>query len=470
LIGDHHQLRPKVNLYELTWQSRKGFDIDRSLFERLVEDRNAPTSVLRRQYRMRPEISRLIRETIYPDLLDGQRVLLYPPVKGMLYPVFFWHHSVPEDSFHPGDMRYQTQEGSKTNSHEVACVIALVTYLLQQGYARDQITILTGYLGQSVLITKELKKLSASKSGIRVATVDNYQGEENDLLILSLVRSNPTQMSGFMKVENRVNVLLSRAKQGMYIIGDKDTLTHRDAMWSKVVSILSESSCVGDAIPITCQRHPKDIRCCRDVKDFKSFALDGGCILPCPTRLSCGHACPRLCHPDGHEGFQCRQPCTRRPDQCQQQHRCKKLCFQACGKCSELIETVLPCGHTKPIECWRSAEPSRSYCAEKVTVLMPKLSNLCGHVCNAPCHQSNGTKCGMSFCQEPCVLGCQHSSCSKPCGYLCQPCIELCDWHCEHAGRCSLLCLAPCDRLPCNERCSKTLSCGHRCPSVCGEP
>eukprot|EP00960_Hanusia_phi_P066370 766386-Hanusia_phi.AAC.3 len=574
LIGDHQQLRPKVNLYELTTASKKGYDIDRSLFERLVEDRDAPTCVLKRQYRMRPEISKLVRQTIYPDLVDAQRVTEYPPVKGMVYPVFFWNHSVAEDSFQPREMKYQTQEGSKTNTYEVACVVALVSYLVKQGYARDQITVLTGYLGQSVLITKELKRLSfsaflgeqdsqeatllleeqslseaqPSKSGIRVATVDNYQGEENDILILSLVRSNPKQMSGFMKVENRVNVLLSRAKHGMYLIGDKDTLTFRDETWSNVIRLLSESSSVGDAVPIVCQRHPQDVRLCQNPRDFQALAQDGGCMLPCGTRLTCGHACPKSCHPDGHLGFECRQPCTRRPRECQRQHQCRRFCFEDCGKCEETIEVVLPCGHTAAVKCWMSAEPKKFFCSCKVTVKMPvcghevevgcslseeyedgtrdcpvpcggllkcghvctsrcgtclragciemgkdfltcayrdivplhparcdvkcqqKLSNLCGHVCNAPCHGFHGSKCGETLCREACILGCQHSLCHQACGNLCMPCMQSCDWECEHISRCGQRCFAPCDRLPCNERCSKLLPCGHRCPSVCGEP
>ncbi|EKX36930.1 hypothetical protein GUITHDRAFT_116953 [Guillardia theta CCMP2712] len=583
-IGDHKQLRPKVNCYDLTVQSKSGYDIDRSLFERLVEDRDTPTSVLRRQYRMRPEISDLIRQTIYPELLDGDRVLQYPQVSGVVSPVFFWSHSVPEDKFQDKDMKYQTQEGSKTNMHEVACVIALIRYLVAQGYGTDRITVLTGYLGQSVLIKRELKKVAfaaflgekdreeaellladedssdegeegkqtateVSSAGIRVATIDNFQGEENDIMILSLVRSNPKKVSGFMKVENRVNVLLSRAKHGMYLVGNTETITFHDRMWTKVLGLLSQRACVGDAFPIVCQKHPNDIRYCKHPQDFLRLSQDGGCMLPCEARLSCGHVCPRACHPDGHQGFQCLQPCTKRPKGCQKQHECRKLCFQDCGLCSEIITDVkLHCGHFNSIECWKTADPRKEYCSQTVTIAMPvcghevqvpcrlsdqyldgellcpvpcggqlkcghgctspcgkclragcaaqdidfmsseyrdivplhakscnvrceqKLSNLCGHTCRAPCHAFYGTKCGEAVCQDQCTLACQHSKCSKPCGAMCTPCMERCDWACEHVKPCSLLCFAPCDRLPCNKRCNKKLKCGHRCPSVCGEP
>jgi superfamily I DNA and/or RNA helicase len=54
---------------------------------------------------------------------------------------------------------------------------------------------------------------------IKIMVVDNFQGEENDIILLSLVRSNSEAKIGFLKVENRVCVALSRAKMGFYIIG-----------------------------------------------------------------------------------------------------------------------------------------------------------------------------------------------------------------------------------------------------------
>jgi superfamily I DNA and/or RNA helicase len=56
-------------------------------------------------------------------------------------------------------------------------------------------------------------------SEVRITVVDNFQGEENDIILLSLVRSNKEARIGFLKIENRVCVALSRAKMGLYIIG-----------------------------------------------------------------------------------------------------------------------------------------------------------------------------------------------------------------------------------------------------------
>ena len=56
-------------------------------------------------------------------------------------------------------------------------------------------------------------------SEVKITVVDNFQGEENDIILLSLVRSNREAKIGFLKTENRVCVALSRAKMGFYIIG-----------------------------------------------------------------------------------------------------------------------------------------------------------------------------------------------------------------------------------------------------------
>lgn len=72
-------------------------------------------------------------------------------------------------------------------------------------------------------------------------------------------------------------------------------------------------------------------------------------------------------------------------------------------------------------------------------------------------------------CVKPCQSSCSHSRCAKKCSDPCTPCAESCQVGCEHTGRCSLPCAVPCNVLPCSKRCEKSLSCEHRCPSVCGE-
>ncbi|KAK9808579.1 hypothetical protein WJX72_000022 [[Myrmecia] bisecta] len=332
LIGDHEQLRPKPETYELQLESGRGYNLDVSLFERLAQQSGFPVATLQQQRRMRPAISRLIRSTIYPDLQDHPQVASHPAVRGMLHNVFFWHHDHPEGG--QGD-----ESRSKFNTTEAAMAARLAKYLLQQGYGAGQVTIVTPYVGQLMLIRK---------AAVRVAAIDNYQGEESDVIILSLVRNNKEGAIGFLKTRNRINVMLSRAKHGMYILGNVDSLcaSRKHRMWPQVLEMLEADDCVGPALPVVCQNHPATVTLIQQACDFDIQAKEGGCTLQCEARLPCGHKCTRQCHVDDphHLTVLCPKPCPRLHTACQ--HACPKLCGDECGLCMQLILRVaLPCGH-----------------------------------------------------------------------------------------------------------------------------
>lgn len=82
--------------------------------------------------------------------------------------------------------------------------------------------------------------------GMRVTTVDNYQGEENKIIIVSLVRSNDEAKIGFLSRENRVCVALSRAKHGLYCIGDIPLLANVSPLWSRISEVMTEKRKIGD--------------------------------------------------------------------------------------------------------------------------------------------------------------------------------------------------------------------------------
>ncbi|KAF9992857.1 hypothetical protein BGZ79_002558, partial [Entomortierella chlamydospora] len=174
LIGDHEQLRPNMSVDEL-----KHKNIDVSMFERLVKNQ-FPFSVLDCQRRMRPEIRSLIKP-IYRNLLDHESVYRYENVRGMVDNVWFWTHDEPD--------RLGTNN-SHYNPHEVGIATRLAAYLLQQGYEPSQITILAMYSGQRNKIQEKLRQCHVQGADrIRVSTVDGFQGEENEIIILSLVRN-----------------------------------------------------------------------------------------------------------------------------------------------------------------------------------------------------------------------------------------------------------------------------------------
>jgi superfamily I DNA and/or RNA helicase len=194
---------------------------------------------------MRPEISRLVAP-IYPALTNADAVGLYPHIKGVNRDVFFVEHSVREECEREG--------GSKRNRHEADFVVALCKYLVQQGYKREKITILTTYVGQLF----ELRSCLRAKQieGVRVSSVDNYQGEENDIVLLSLVRSNASNTIGFLRSANRVCVALSRAKMGFYCIGNGKLLQDNSPLWRQVMAALRDQGSAGPTLALACQKHP----------------------------------------------------------------------------------------------------------------------------------------------------------------------------------------------------------------------
>jgi superfamily I DNA and/or RNA helicase len=105
---------------------------------------------------------------------------------------------------------------SKYNPIEAKIMLSLAKYLVNNSHHPEKITILTLYGAQLIKIRdlmqkKEFKSLSRQ---VKTSTVDRYQGEENDIILLSLVRSNKNNSIGFLKISNRVCVALSRARKG----------------------------------------------------------------------------------------------------------------------------------------------------------------------------------------------------------------------------------------------------------------
>lgn len=80
---------------------------------------------------------------------------------------------------------------------------------------------------------------------VKCIVVDKYQGEENDIILLSLVRSNADAKIGFLKTENRVCVALSRAKKGLYVVGNMENLRASGPLWQEIHRILQADGSSG---------------------------------------------------------------------------------------------------------------------------------------------------------------------------------------------------------------------------------
>lgn len=244
LVGDHQQLKGHCSVDEL---AKEPFFLETSMFERLVTN-GIEYVTLRQQRRMAPEIRRLL-QPIYGTLEDHQSVQLRPKVPGMEdCRSFFFSHKWPEssDSF-----------SSKYNEKEAEMIVGFFVYLVLNKVQVNKITVLTFYNGQRKRILRLLRSHSYLQGQyVNVVTVDSYQGEENDIVILSLVRSG-TQI-GFLSVENRVCVALSRARCGFYIFGNAKRLSAASPLWEQVISLMRNETPegrLGDHLPLQCVKH-----------------------------------------------------------------------------------------------------------------------------------------------------------------------------------------------------------------------
>ena len=241
-LGDHKQLRPPTTVYHLA----KQYQLDVSLFERMLNN-GLELCTLQVQHRMRPEVARLIVPSIYEKLKNHESVLDYPHIKGMTRSVFFLTHSRMESD--------DAEQKSHLNPYEAEMCLALARHLLMQGpYQCQDITILTTYSGQ-LLHLKKIRQKHGALQGIKITTVDNFQGEENQIIILSLVRSNAKANIGFLKTENRICVALSRAKQGFYLLGNMDGLQGQSELWRKIQQVLVDHGELGPKFGLKCEIH-----------------------------------------------------------------------------------------------------------------------------------------------------------------------------------------------------------------------
>ncbi|TQV95522.1 AAA family ATPase [Cordyceps javanica] len=363
LIGDHKQLRPKCKNYALSVEKGAGYDLNRSLFERLILA-GQEHSTLHKQHRMHPEISQLVRFMTYPALQDGEKTLKRPQVRGLRDRVTFVNHDEPEGNAKDlGDRLDAGQPSSKENRFEAQMILKTVKFLAQQGYKTENIVVLTPYLGQlrllrdmlsrdndpllsdldsheltrAGLVTKAAAKLGKTK--IRLSTIDNYQGEESDIVVASLTRSNSNGDIGFMRSPQRLNVLLSRARNGIIMFGNMGTFLgsrHAAECWQPFFHYMKEKCYLHDGIPVYCEQHPNRTATLSTPQDFDLKCPDGGCAEPCDAMLKCGiHKCQRRCHRvTDHSSIECSELVEKA---CQKQHAYKVWCGRASRRCPECV-------------------------------------------------------------------------------------------------------------------------------------
>ncbi|CAC5383765.1 NFX1-type zinc finger-containing protein 1 [Mytilus coruscus] len=318
---------------------------------------------------------------------------------------------------------------------------------------------------------------------VRITTVDNFQGEENDIILFSLVRSNMENEIGFLSEANRVCVALSRAKIGLYVVGNFELLTSKSGLWKNIVNDADKRQSVGSKLISTCQTH-KNSTYVSKPDDF-DLVTDSGCQKPCKIKRQCGHFCLRKCHVDDpdHEGI-CPKQCHRQV--CELGHRCIKPCHyqNSCEKCNAIVVKTIPkCQHRKQMPCHE--DPQSASCDKRCQAIIScghrcqkqctdpcnieddckelvKINARCGHEVHAPCytkydapcklpckgilkcgHECKGThsECSQGRLHKPCEAKCERNlvyghNCKDHCNNRCPPCTQICDCKCIHGDRC----------------------------------
>jgi superfamily I DNA and/or RNA helicase len=132
----------------------------------------------------------------------------------------------------------------------------LALYLVRNKHVlAHRITILATYTAQLHQLLNSRKRLMKELAQVRMTVVDNFQGEENDVIILSLVRNNKRNSVGFLRIDNRICVALSRARNGLYILGNMRMLSAASPLWAHIERVLTENGEIGEEIPLRCDKH-----------------------------------------------------------------------------------------------------------------------------------------------------------------------------------------------------------------------
>ncbi|MBT3380865.1 MAG: AAA family ATPase [Lentisphaerae bacterium] len=234
LSGDPCQLPPTVLSPEA---ARRGFAV--SLPERLLKVHGQ--AVVRRltdQYRMHEHIMTFSSREFYEDTLAAHpsvanhRLTDLPEVTGTeLTESSVWFIDTSGAGF---EEETESDGGSRRNVEEAQVVVTKARELLRLGMPPASVGVISPYSAQVQVLADSLRD-----TGIEVATVDGFQGRENEVIIISLVRSNSEGEVGFLADTRRMNVALTRARRLLIVAGDSATLC-RHPFYDRMLAYFDE--------------------------------------------------------------------------------------------------------------------------------------------------------------------------------------------------------------------------------------
>ena len=244
LIGDHKQLPPTV-----VSDDAKRLGLDKSLFARLAEEDGSPPEadaiavpvLLNEQRRMHPSIARFPNLYFYQGLVHD-KAPARAPIKGVKWPQSGDFRLWLVDCKGQGGHCEEQRGTSWRNAAEADAVVRFLKHVLHPNrqtksspgsVATEEVVVLTPYLQQKELLQGKLRGVPELKE-VRVSTVDGFQGAEADLVVFSAVRSNREGRLGFLQDTRRANVALTRARRGLVVFADAETLRQADgSIWAE---------------------------------------------------------------------------------------------------------------------------------------------------------------------------------------------------------------------------------------------
>ena len=270
LAGDHCQLPPTVKSIAAL---RAG--LGKTMMERIAENKPEVVTLLKIQYRMNDEIMRFSSDWFYGGKVESAPQIKYRSVLDYDHPITWIDTSneenqitiegedAPEDSASTSSSVSAANQNSDLNFKEQfvgesfgrinkaeaeLTLLTLAEYFTKIGKQRVleeriDVGIISPYRAQVQYLKKLIKKYEFFKPYrrlISVNTVDGFQGQERDVILISLVRSNDEGQIGFLKDLRRMNVAMTRARMKLIILGNKDTMTKHPfykKLWEYVEAI-----------------------------------------------------------------------------------------------------------------------------------------------------------------------------------------------------------------------------------------
>ena len=232
LAGDHCQLPPTVKSYEAL---KAG--LGKTLMERIVENKPEVVTLLKMQYRMNEEIMRFSSDWFYNNQVESSPDVKFRSILDLDVPMTWIDTSqfdFPEESGITFKEEFVGESFGRINKAEAELtMLALQQYFEKIGKERIleeriDVGVISPYRAQVQYLRQQLKKREFFKpfrSLISINTVDGFQGQERDIIMISLVRANDEGQIGFLRDLRRMNVAITRARMKLIILGDASTLT-----------------------------------------------------------------------------------------------------------------------------------------------------------------------------------------------------------------------------------------------------